>query len=1063
MLKNIKRVLAIFAVAALALALFACGDTEAEVYTVSFDSAGGSQVAPQQVEDGKTAETPEPPTRQGYDFVCWLLSGEEYSFDTPVSADITLTASWVEQAPTVNITYVFSDGSSESVTVERGSAFAEREHPEKEGFTFDGWYTAEGNLATSELTLTSSITVTASLYDSGLSFDGGRVVSYSGDAKRVEIPERVRGVAITEIGDDAFRGSRITGVTIPDSVTVISDSAFFGCDNLASIKLPRGLTTLGKFAFYNCTFLESVTVPATVTSIGIGCFGQPMRVTELGNGLNAATTVDSRLTEITLPFIGGGTAETEFFAYIFGAESPDDNWFSDEGREYTLDGEQYEVSLFYIVPSNLRTVTVSSAEPVAERAFYNCYYLEKVNFTSAVTEIGDSAFENSFSLDVTGLSAVEIIGDRAFTNTSYTGEVMLELKVIGDLAFAYTALESIILPQNLETIGSGAFAYTYLTKITIPEQVEYVGGSAFHGCNELAEVYFESPTPPSLGSDLFVWVDTDGTAYYSELLIFVPDSAGSLTPYRDYRSDVNLRTYASMVFPESVKGKTGFITEGNLLLGFIPDGENSLGEVLTVPDGVKKIDDFAFYGNPEIEEICLPEGFEVIGRYAFYNCTSVARLYMPDSMKEIDDYAFAGFFVGNNLSRLYFPEGFKRIGDGAFLSSFNLKIVELPSTLEYLGYLSFGMSNSLERMYFKSSTPPTVGTYTNDVGDVICEVFSIVNTGKTVIYVPNGREGGVSITDLYRSADGFVNVRSYIKTTPEGAEVGHYGDGVLFVDLDGGGTVTLYYIREADEDTSDMGGSRYEYAELVGSYTIDGINITLDFPDYGVISGVYNNRTVGLSIEGSTYVLKEPKYYYDSYNWTNFTLYPSGKGAFDMYGSFLTPFEWQIDGDTFKIVIDGNNKLPENAEYAGAVEYIGTYDASLDAFTVSFMLNDYGSPMDFTAEINNVVFATGEQTRLIGTYRAYDKTSANPDYPMFTIVSYGNGVLDFYIGESAYTDCTYTVTDGRVAISFMMTTIYLDMDSNGNLSGQIYGINAFFTYEDELIDSTKMPGSEDNG
>lgn len=68
-----------------------------EVYTVTFDSYGGTPVPPkQEVEYGHKATKPADPTLKGYTFDGWYLDGEEEPFDfgTTITSDITLTAKW---------------------------------------------------------------------------------------------------------------------------------------------------------------------------------------------------------------------------------------------------------------------------------------------------------------------------------------------------------------------------------------------------------------------------------------------------------------------------------------------------------------------------------------------------------------------------------------------------------------------------------------------------------------------------------------------------------------------------------------------------------------------------------------------------------------------------------------------------------------------------------------------------------------------------------------------------------------------------------------------------------
>ena len=72
--------------------------SEKEQYTVTFDANGGSAVETQKVENGKTASKPADPVKTGYIFLGWTLNGEPFDFSTPVTADITLKASWTTEA-----------------------------------------------------------------------------------------------------------------------------------------------------------------------------------------------------------------------------------------------------------------------------------------------------------------------------------------------------------------------------------------------------------------------------------------------------------------------------------------------------------------------------------------------------------------------------------------------------------------------------------------------------------------------------------------------------------------------------------------------------------------------------------------------------------------------------------------------------------------------------------------------------------------------------------------------------------------------------------------------------
>ena len=88
-----KKVLLIFVVSLFLICLIGCGKND--VYTVSFNSNGGSDVPSQEIIKNEKATEPQAPTKEGYEFVGWYVGTEKWSFlsDT-VTADTTLEAKW---------------------------------------------------------------------------------------------------------------------------------------------------------------------------------------------------------------------------------------------------------------------------------------------------------------------------------------------------------------------------------------------------------------------------------------------------------------------------------------------------------------------------------------------------------------------------------------------------------------------------------------------------------------------------------------------------------------------------------------------------------------------------------------------------------------------------------------------------------------------------------------------------------------------------------------------------------------------------------------------------------
>lgn len=65
------------------------------------------------------------------------------------------------------------------------------------------------------------------------------------------------------IGIDAFYGTRVKEIVIPDNVKSIEKGSFWGCSSLKTITLPASLAFIGASAFKNCDRLETVNYGGT--------------------------------------------------------------------------------------------------------------------------------------------------------------------------------------------------------------------------------------------------------------------------------------------------------------------------------------------------------------------------------------------------------------------------------------------------------------------------------------------------------------------------------------------------------------------------------------------------------------------------------------------------------------------------------------------------------------------------------------------------------------------------------------------------------------------------------
>ena len=111
-------------------------------HTVTFDLNGhGTAILAQTVDHNDTATEPTAPTAEGWTFGGWTLNGVSYDFTDPVTADITLVATWTEVVVTHTVTFDLG-GHGTAIPAQRvnhNDTATEPTAPTAEGWTFGGW------------------------------------------------------------------------------------------------------------------------------------------------------------------------------------------------------------------------------------------------------------------------------------------------------------------------------------------------------------------------------------------------------------------------------------------------------------------------------------------------------------------------------------------------------------------------------------------------------------------------------------------------------------------------------------------------------------------------------------------------------------------------------------------------------------------------------------------------------------------------------------------------------------------------------------------------------------
>ena len=283
-----------------------------------------------------------------------------------------------------------------------------------------------------------------------------------------------------------------------------------------------------------------------------------------------------------------------------------------------------------------------------------------------MTEIGSHAFSGCTSLSKVKLSNnMTIIEEGTFYGCTSLAEIVIPDSVtkIGESAFlGCTSLLKVDLPKNLTTIESYTFSdCTSLREIVVPDSVTAIGFSAFSGCASLSKVKL-SKNLTSINLDVF-------SSCTSLKEIIIPDSVIKILD----QAFSNCTSLESITIGSGVESLGGeWIASCRRLENITVSPENktysSVDGVLfnkdksellaypignkrssyTIPDGVTKIDQKAFYGCRYIESLTIPVSVAEIEASALGNCYDIRTInYLGtrEQWKEVvigaDNYMFA--------------------------------------------------------------------------------------------------------------------------------------------------------------------------------------------------------------------------------------------------------------------------------------------------------------------------------------------------------------------------------------------------------------------------------------
>lgn len=141
-------------------------------------------------------------------------------------------------------------------------------------------------------------------------------------------------------------------------------------------------------------------------------------------------------------------------------------------------------------------------------------------------------------------------------------------------------------------------------------------------------------------------------------------------------------------------------------------------EHVIIPEGVKEIGDYAFYGAHAMRTVTFPESLNAIGMNAFYDCASLKEVILPDSLSFLGSAAFSRC---SNLKRVWLPDSVHTLNRVTFFQCEKLEQIRMPVTLTRIGRACFEKCRSLRVMVL----PETLTVLEDNVFDECIQLEAV--------------------------------------------------------------------------------------------------------------------------------------------------------------------------------------------------------------------------------------------------------------------------------------------------------------------------------------------------
>lgn len=263
--------------------------------------------------------------------------------------------------------------------------------------------------------------------------------------------------------------------------------------------------------------------------------------------------------------------------------------------------------------------------------------------------------------------------------TGITQEVSSSNELWQYMFYKCGSLTSIVLPNNIAHIGAFALSYSGITSFTIPNNIQTIGNEAFRYCTKLESIVIGNSIVSAAENML------DGCINLKKIRMLSDNSTYTIEG-KIFQNGMLFNESKSELIRCCYLGSSNYI----------------------VPNGVKKVGDYAFTGCNQLESITFSDDVIMVGKYAFQNCHKLTSVKIGSGVSSMSETAFEGcanldeFVVIDNKGAYSTQDGilYNRSKTKVVRCPLNKRgIINLPASIGTIGDYAFSSCTGITSIY----------------------------------------------------------------------------------------------------------------------------------------------------------------------------------------------------------------------------------------------------------------------------------------------------------------------------------------------------------------------------